>query len=92
MRRVVYLDVAQADLQSIADYYGAIDPEVADRILADVRSAIAKLDHFPHRGQAVRGGPLRRILSRRYRFKIAYRVRQDVIEIVGVFRFQDRQS
>jgi plasmid stabilization system protein ParE len=92
LKRCVYLDAARADLQSIADYYGAIDPEVADRILDDIRSAIAKLSHFPHRGRAVKDGPLRRVLSRRYRYKIAYRVRRDFIEIVGVFRFQDRQS
>ncbi len=90
MKRFVYLDTAQADLSSIADYYGAIDAEVADRILLDIETAVAKLNDFPHRGERVPGRPLRRILSARYRFKIVYRVTGDTIEVIGVFRFQDR--
>lgn len=92
MRRFVYLDTARADLDSIADYYGAIDPDAADRILDDIKSSVLKLGYFPHRGQAVKSGPLRRIISRRFRYKIVYRVRQDAIEIVGIFRFQNREA
>ena len=92
MRRFVYFDTARADLLSIADYYGTIDPEVADRILADIESTIAELEDFPHRGRRIAGRELHRILSRRYRFKIAYRVTEETIEIIGIFRFQNREA
>ena len=91
MRTVRYSAKARNDLSAIADYYGAIDPDVADRMLADIERSIGFLREYPHLAEAVRGQPLRGKLTRRYRFRVIYRVKRDAIEIVGIFRFQNRE-
>ena len=56
MKAIHYRVRAREDLRAIADYYGGIDPDVADRMLADIERAIAYLREYPEMGQAVRGG------------------------------------
>jgi plasmid stabilization system protein ParE len=90
LKTVRYSTGARDDLRAIADYYGGIDPDVADRMLADIERAIGYLREFPHLAQAVHGRPLRGKLTRRYRFKVIYSINGDAIEIVGIFRFQNR--
>ncbi len=87
-----YLPRALDDLRAIADYYGSLDPDVALRVRADIEGAIELLQDNPYSAQAIGGRGLRRKLTRRFRFKIAYRVRRDSIEIVGIFRFQNRTT
>jgi len=83
---------ALADLEAIASYFDAIDPDITARIVADVESSLKRLKDFPLSGEEVRGTDLRRILSKRYRFIISYFVAPAQVEIVGVFRFQNRRA
>ena len=92
MIQIVFRKSALADLESVARYFDAIDPAVTPRIIADVESSIARLRDFPSSGEAIPSTGLRRILSRRYRFTISYFVAADQVEIVGVFRFQNRYA
>jgi len=82
---------ALADLEAIASYFDAIDPDITARIVAD-ESSLKRLKDFPLSGEEVRGTDLRRILSKRYRFIISYFVAPAQVEIVGVFRFQNRRA
>jgi plasmid stabilization system protein ParE len=67
-------------------------PGLSARIVEDVRTRIERLRHFPKSGKRIDVGDLRQVLSRRYRFKIAYQVTEEEIEIVGIFRFQNREG
>jgi plasmid stabilization system protein ParE len=81
---------AERDMSSIVGYYENIAPDLSIRIVADIRDRIEGLRHFPKSGQRIGMADIHRVLSRRHRFKIAYRLTGEAIEIVGVFRFQDR--
>lgn len=77
-------------MNSIVRYYEDIGPGLSVRIVADIRDRLERLRYFPKSGQRIEMAGIRRVLSRRYRFKIAYRVTGEAIEVVGVFRFQNR--
>jgi plasmid stabilization system protein ParE len=80
---------AEHDVRAIR-HYEDIAPGLSARIVADVRARIAGLRYYPKSGRRIEVADLHQVLSRRYRFKIAYRVTDEEIEIVGIFRFQNR--
>ncbi len=92
MKPIIFRRSALADLEAIASYFDAIDPDITVRIVADVESSLKRLKDFPMSGEEVRGTALRRILSKRYRFIISYCVAPAQVEVVGVFRFQNRRA
>ena len=92
MRRIVVRQSALADLESLASYFDAIDPDITVRIVADIERSVERLKDFPSIGGAIPHTDLRRIISRRYRFTISYFVAPERVEIVGVFRFQNREG
>lgn len=89
--RIVFRTEAAADLRSIIDYYEDIAPAALANILADIHRSIDQLTHFPRIGIAVPDRPFRRLVTLKYHFKVAYEVREDMILILGIFRYQDRQ-
>lgn len=92
MKPIVYGRSALADLEALASYFDAIDPDVTIRIVTDIEGSVARLADFPLSGEAIPRTELWRIVSRRYRFTISYFVAPNRIEIVGVFRFQNRET
>jgi plasmid stabilization system protein ParE len=90
--RVVFRKRAEADLGEIVEWYGTVAPDAIPRILDDIYRAIDLLIDFPRAGMPVPDTPFRRIVTRRYHFKIAYELGRNEVFIVGVFRFQDRQA
>lgn len=92
MKPIVFRASAFADLQAIAAYFDAIHPDITARIVMDIGDSIERLRDFPLSGEAIHGTDLRRTLSKRYRFVISYFVAPAQVEIVGVFRFQNRRT
>ena len=92
MKEIRYLSGAREDLRGILNYYESLAPDVAARVLADIEHAIAYLPENPYLGAATMRRGVRGKLSKRYHFKITYRVRRNCIEIVGVFRFKNRTA
>lgn len=90
--RIVFRKRAEADLRSIIDWYEGVAPEAIPRILDDIYRSIDLLSDFPRVGMAIPETPFRRIVSRRYHFKIAYEIAGDSVMIVGIFRYQDRAT
>lgn len=82
---------ALEDIRAIADWHDDIDRTVTDRIRIDLQRTFRLLLDFPQAGAVVTGRRYRRIVTRRYHFKIAYFVRGDHIEVLGIYRFQDRE-
>jgi plasmid stabilization system protein ParE len=89
---IVFRKSALADLEALASHFDQIDRATMVRIVADIGRSIARLADFPRSGEAIPHAGLRRIVSHRYRFTISYFVAADRVEIVGVFRFQDRDA
>lgn len=90
MTPILFRAEAEADLCAIVAYYQEVAPEAVERILEDIRSTIGHLQHFPFLGMRVDGRSFRRIVTRKYHFKIAYDLQDATIVILGVFRYQDR--
>jgi len=80
---------ALEDLRSIETYYLARSPDAVGKVLADINTAVGLVMDFPGAGKAVGSRGLRRVLTRRYRYMIAYRARRDLVEVVGIFRYQN---
>ncbi len=89
--RIIFRTEAAADLRSIIAYYEEVAPEALVNILADIHRAIDQLALFPHIGIAVSDRSFRRLVTLKYHFKVAYEVQEDMILILGIFRYQDRE-
>lgn len=83
---------ADRDIEQIIAYYLRLAPEAVPGIAADIDRSLGLIEEDPERYPPVSGTPYRRLVTRRYKFKIAYRVRPDVIEIVGIYRYQNRTA
>lgn len=92
MIRIRFRSEAEADLRGIIEWYETVAPDSLSNILADLNRSIDLLARYPKAGMAVPARAIRRIATRRYRFKIAYRVEADWVTIIGIFRYQDRES
>jgi plasmid stabilization system protein ParE len=92
MMRVVFRKEALSDLQAIVAWYDDVAPQATGRVLTDIFRAIDLVARFPRAGAAVPERPFRRTVSRRYRFRIAYELSSDLIVILGIFRYQDREA
>jgi plasmid stabilization system protein ParE len=88
--RLEFWPQADNDLNEIIGYFAAKAPGALAGIKADLEESFRLITEYPLIYPSVPGRPLRRHVSRKYRFKVTYRVYDDRIEIVGVFRFQNR--
>lgn len=89
--RVIFRAEAAADLRSIIAYYEAVAPEALSNIVADIYRSIDQLTRFPHIGMPVPDRSFRRLVTLRYHFKVAYEAQADMILILGIYRYQDRE-
>jgi plasmid stabilization system protein ParE len=92
MRTARFRKEAEADLRAIVSYYEEIAPEALGNILADIHRSIDQLIDHPRSGMRVEGRTFRRIVTLKYRFKIAYETDGDRIVILGIFRYQNREK
>jgi toxin ParE1/3/4 len=75
---------AFADREQIFEYLHARSPSGARNVLASIREAIAQLADQPHSGYPTNDPEVRVKFVVRYPYKIFYRVRDDLIEIVHI--------
>jgi plasmid stabilization system protein ParE len=92
MRPVRFREAAAADLRTIIDYYEDVAPASLENILADIHRSIDRLTLFPKSGMPVPGRSIRRVVTTRYHFKVAYLVEAEQIIVVGIYRYQDRSA
>jgi plasmid stabilization system protein ParE len=83
---------AVADLNSIIGYYHEIAPESLPNILNDIQRSIELVRRFPHLGTPLSDRSLRRLMTRKYHFKIAYQPTHEAILVIGIFRYQNRET
>ena len=82
---------ARDDLLQIQDYFSKFSDDAASHVLFDIERAIGLLRRYPMAGQQVSGRTFRRIVTRQYRFKIAYTYADGMLTILGVHRYQNRE-
>jgi hypothetical protein len=92
MTAVVFRSDAAEEFASDHGMVRGSCPPSLSRILADIYRSIDQLLRHPRSGTQVPGRMFRRIVTLRYQFKIAYEVDADRIVILGIFRYQNRES
>ena len=83
---------ADADLNSIVAYYAQVAPHALPNITADIEHGLDLIKDRPEQAALVPDRDYRRYVTPRYRFKISYRIRPTCIEILGIWRFQNRTA
>jgi len=91
MKPIVFRARAERDLLAIISYFSDYSPQAAQNILDDIYRSIDQLAFFPNLGQQVDGEDFRRIATLKYHFTIGYEVTAASVNIVGIFRHQDRE-
>ena len=89
MTPIIYRQSANTDLAGIRKYYTDISEKTYDNVISDIHETISILSQMPEAGFVYKTGR-RRLVSSKYRFIINYAHRQNRVEIVGIYRFQDR--
>ena len=86
MTRVVWAPQAIEDVEAIRAYVARDSPHFADLLVERIVSAVARLENHPLSGRVVPevdDESIREVIHGNYR--IVYRARPDVVEIVTVF-------
>lgn len=90
MAQITYRDTAEKDLDAIELHYTTISYTVWQSVLADIVSTINVLATFPYSGRPIADRPEKLINSTQYGYTISHIVSDDEVEIIGVFRYQNR--
>jgi plasmid stabilization system protein ParE len=90
MMKVRFRLQAEADLREIIDWFKGVAPESVANILDDIYRSIDQLIDFPRSGIKVPAHGFRRIVTRKYHFKIAYEIDEDSVVVLGIYRYQNR--
>jgi addiction module RelE/StbE family toxin len=75
---------ALASLRRVARYLRERNPAAAERVLAEIERSCELLREHPWMGPPVPGTGLRRHVTRRYRYRVIYRVVGDLVEVRDV--------
>jgi|tagenome__1003787_1003787.scaffolds.fasta_scaffold20852861_3 toxin ParE1/3/4 len=86
MHKVSIRPEAEDDLEAIYGFIVERSPSAAIRFVREIRRLCMSLAQFPNRGAGRdRRLPGVRIVVMRKRVTIAYRVHDDVIDVIGIF-------
>lgn len=89
--RIRWTPAAAVDLQGIYDYLREHEPHLARPTVIEIRKSARSLKKFPLRGREGREPSTRELLHWRLPHIIAYRVKQDAVEILHIWHpAQDR--
>jgi toxin ParE1/3/4 len=84
-RRLIIRPEAEADLTDAAVWYDNREPGLGLELLSEVHSAIARALKNPESFTRVRRNPtIRRVLSRRFPYRVFFIVRPDAIVVFAV--------
>jgi len=86
---IIYRESANADLGDIRTYYTTISERTFDNVITDIYETISILNYMPEAGFIYKPNR-RRLVSSKYRFVINYAFGSGHVEIVGIYRFQNR--
>jgi plasmid stabilization system protein ParE len=82
--RVRYTPQAFSDRERILEYLRERSPGGARNVASSIREAVAQLGDQPHSGHQTDNPDVRVVFVVRYPYKIFYRVRESVVEILHI--------
>jgi toxin ParE1/3/4 len=82
--RVIWSARAITDLLTIRSYIRQNNPDAAQRIALEIRTAALSLPRFPYRGIARPDGT-RELIASRYPYILQYDVSESAIEILAIW-------
>ena len=91
MRAVRFSAKAADDLHAIVAHYGEVAPYATSNVLSDIYRSIQQVSLFPSSGAPVPNRNFRKAVSLKYRFKIIYIARDEVVIVLGLLRHQALQ-
>lgn len=84
-RRVIIRDDAEADLLEGALWYESLETGLGKNFVSEVRAAISRVVENPFLYPSLRTAPdVRRVLTRRFKYRLFYILRSDAIVIFAV--------
>lgn len=83
---------ADDDFSRIVAYYEQVAPYALPNIRADIERGLDLIKERPEQTALVPKRNYRRYVTSRYRFKISYLVRPTCIDVLGIYRFQNRTA
>ena len=75
---------ALASLTAQDDYLRPLNPVAANAVMSEIEHLAALIADFPQMGRRIDDTGLRYHVTARYRYRVIYRVRGDIVEIVEV--------
>lgn len=81
---VRWVPLAEQDLGAVYDYVWQDNPEAAKQIVASIFSAVGMLMRHPRAGREGRVNGSRKLAIARTPYVIAYRIRENEIQILAV--------
>jgi plasmid stabilization system protein ParE len=82
--RVRFTPRAFADLEVIRTYIGQFDPAAAGRVVALIEKIVLRLGDFPESGQPSDELDARVVFSRRYPYRLYYRIDAGEVAILHI--------
>ena len=83
---------AIASLAAQDDWLRLKNPAAADSILREIERSASLLAEFPDMGRRIEGTTLRCHVTRRYRFRIVYRIERRTVQVMDVMHPRRRGS
>lgn len=84
MAELIYSRRALASILNQIDYLGERNTDAANSVLADISRTCDLISEFPLLGRAITGIGLRYHLTRKFRYRVVFRIYGDVLEIRDV--------
>ena len=84
-RRLIVRPEAEADLTDAAEWYDTHEPDLGLELVSEVHSAISRALKNPESFTCVRRNPtVRRVLARRFPYRIFFIVRPDALVVFAM--------
>ncbi|GHC48914.1 type II toxin-antitoxin system RelE/ParE family toxin [Neogemmobacter tilapiae] len=84
MPDIGYSSRALASMDSFSSYFRARNPEVAEALLSEIESLCILLLDFPELGRKIPGTSLRYAVTRKYRYRVVYRMDNLQLSVVDI--------
>jgi plasmid stabilization system protein ParE len=82
--RLFWSLLAPASLRAQDDYLRPRNSAAADAVITEIETLAELIAHFPEMGRRIGGTALRYHVTRRYRYRVIYRVEHDAIYVMDV--------
>lgn len=89
MTPVIYRATARTNLKDIELYFRAYSDTAYENVMEDIQSTLQAIQTFPTCGTPLSDNR-RRFSTTRYKFVISYLFAGEKIEVLGIYRYQNK--